>query len=143
MHHRVSRILVIRCAQPSADGLTLAFTLGINHERRLIEFRYGATVTDRDLLEAEIRLRNTAELDRGYRLLHDFSWVADFRVTGAGLYELSARTQDITSRTAIVVQRGFIEGMAITYEGMANWKALRVQVFTNEAEALEWLAREG
>jgi hypothetical protein len=32
--------------------------------------------------------------------------------------------------------------MVRTYEVMANWKVSRIHVFTAEAEALEWLARE-
>ena len=117
----------------------MPFTLSIDHHRRIIEIRLQGEVTDQQMLDVESRLRSVPELRTGYRILHDCSTVTDFRVTGKGLYALSVRTQDLTNPTAVIAPSLFIQGMARTYEVMANWNVPRVHVFTAEAEALEWL----
>lgn len=119
----------------------MAFNLVIDHDRRIIEFRYRETVSDQEVLEVERRLRDTPEFTAGYGLLHDCLCVTNFCVTGKGLYALSVQTQDFTLPTAVVAPTGFIQGMVLTYKVMANWNVPRVHVFTAEAEALEWLAR--
>ncbi len=120
---------------------TMAFTLLIDHDCRIVEVRYRETVTDQELLEVEKQLRHTPEFTAGYRLLHNCLSVTNFCVTGKGLYALSVKTQDLTRPTAIIASTGLIQGMAITYEAMANWNVPRLHVFAAEAEAREWLSR--
>ena len=113
----------------------------MRENQRLIQITFEGIITDAALLDLETRLRDTPEFAAGFNLLNDFSNVSDFRVTGKGLYSVAARTQDNTNLTAIVVPPGFVHGMARTYEAMANWKTMRVQIFQDRPSALEWLSR--
>jgi hypothetical protein len=117
----------------------MAVTVEIDREQRLIDITFQGIVTDAALLELEERLRATPDFAAGFNLLNDCSAVSDFRVTATGLYAVAARTQQNTNLTAIVIPARFVHGMARTYEAMANWKTMRVQIFQDRACALEWL----
>ena len=119
----------------------MAVTVEIDSNQRLIYISFEGVITDTALLDLENRLRDTPEFAAGFNLLNNCSNVSDFRVTTKGLYAVAARTQDNTNLTAIVVPAGFVHGMARTYEAMANWKTMRVQIFQDRSSALDWLSR--
>ena len=111
----------------------------VNHERRRITATLTGEVTDATLLDQETAIRAMPEFTAGYNILHNWSDISDFRVTGSGLYELVQHTIDDSNTVAIVAAPGFVYGMARMYAIMANWRFERVGVFLDGAAALSWL----
>ncbi len=113
--------------------------LQVDDGRHLITVVMEGPVTDMGQIALCGRLRGMSEFKDGYSILVDARYIGKVHLTGNGVLNLAKASENDDNKIAIVVGSEVAFGMARMYEICSNWKADRINVFTDVQFALQSL----
>jgi hypothetical protein len=113
----------------------------IDANRALVTTRWWGSVTDREVLDHNQKLRTDSGFNPGYRELVDTTGVTDLRITTRLINETALdQFFEPGIRRAIVASSDAVFGMARMFALRAESVGQTIEVFRQTAPAHEWLA---
>jgi hypothetical protein len=117
----------------------MPFAVHLDESTRVLYVQASGDVNDAELEDLNRRVRQDPAFVAGCPVLYNFSGATTVSVSWEAVYALATSARALRNPVAMIAPNPAVFGLVRMYQILGNVERDRIQVFTNEEDAGDWL----